>query len=479
MKTINPGKFSMAFFIAILITFTGCEVDDRIDDLTGGYKGVFIDKYTGDTVYTEYYGAKIKLLDLEYGAAAQPLVYKALPDGTYQNTKVYPSKYKVWADGPFLSLDTIYGDIRKFKEMNLSVVPNVSLKIKKVELQVGIIANITFSYKVNDLASHNQEVGIVYGTTPYPGQLNAMAEGSNGSVFKRIKKMTDLEGEFTETLYLGVNSTYYVRALGRTAFAGDYWNYSNQAIVHTGNIDVSDIPVEAQIGTSSATSAILQWSFPKIVDQIKVSYTDKEGLLTSDIFGPDEYNYVANLPHNEKSVIRVSLIAKGKEGPEKTIEVQTKGLEAPYIAQGTIPFFNDLNMKYSISVYQANTKGAETGNIDWVNNPMNHEYMDWWNTWLNAPQNLPTCREMENIKELAVYGDIQTLVDILPCVNLEKLTIAAGSQFSTGKMISKEVNLSVLKHLKKLKTIVLGKEIPLTESLFRKAGVTQADIIVE
>ena len=113
-------------------------------------KALFIDRLTGEKVATEYYGAKLKLLDLEYGNVAVPLEYNTLPEGTYRNTKVYPSRYKVWANGPFFELDTIYGDIRSFKKMDLIVTPNVTLKIKKVEVLYGITANVTFTYQVND-----------------------------------------------------------------------------------------------------------------------------------------------------------------------------------------------------------------------------------------------------------------------------------------------------------------------------------------
>lgn len=63
-----------------------------------------------------------------------------------------------------------------------------------------------------------------------PEQRTAMNESESGShTYKRIKKnLTELSGEFTETLFLNPNSTYYLRALGRTESAGDYWNYSEQ-----------------------------------------------------------------------------------------------------------------------------------------------------------------------------------------------------------------------------------------------------------
>lgn len=482
---MNRNIIKLLLWTAMTTLLTSCEIDDRIDDLTGGYQGAFIDKSTGDTVYTEYYGTKLKLLDLEYGSAAQPLVYNTLPDGTFRNTKVFPSKYKVWADGPFYAMDTIYGDIRKFKEMDLMVVPNVRLQITNITLHTGIIAEVTFSYQVNDIGSKNQSVGIVYGTTRYPGQLNAMDESvSSAYTWKRIKKVTDLEGEFTETFYLNPNRTYYFRALGQTASAGDYWNYSNQVVVNTGTIDISEIPVEAKQGVTSASSSILQWSFPPIVDEIKVSYTDRDGILVEDIFSVDAYNYVANLPQNTTTSIKVNLIADGVIGPDQYIEVKTKILSEAYVPDdkvrpSNVPFFNDLNMKYSLSMNYANLKAAER-DPSWLDNPLNHEYFDWWNGWLNNPAFLPTCGDMELFTELRVAGGIQTLVDILPCINLKKLRIEEGTQFSEDEIISTNVDLKVLTKLKQLETISLSPAIPLTEAMFRKAGIpATVEIVVE
>ena len=150
MKRIICKLSQSMFLIVLSLMVYSCTLDERIDDLTGGYEGAFIDKVTGDTVATEYFGAKLKLLDLAYGSVATPLEYKALPEGIYRNTKVFPSDYKVWAEGPFLNLDTIYGKINTYKKMDLMVTPNVTLQIKNIEVVCGITANITYSYQVND-----------------------------------------------------------------------------------------------------------------------------------------------------------------------------------------------------------------------------------------------------------------------------------------------------------------------------------------
>ena len=429
------------------------------------------------------FGAKLKLLDLEYGNVAVPLEYNTLPEGTYRNTKVYPSRYKVWANGPFFELDTIYGDIRSLKKMDLIVTPNVTLKIKKVEVLYGITANVTFTYQVNDERSKNQEIGLVYGKEQYPGQRTAMNESESGShTYKRIKKnLTELSGEFTETLFLNPNSTYYLRALGRTESAGDYWNYSEQTVINTTDIDLSSLPIEAAVGVSSATSAVLQWAFPPVVDEIKVSYTDWDGEEVMDKFKPTDYSYVANLPHNKKSTIKVQLLAKGVAGPEQTIEVQTKSLMDKYVpASNTrpenVPFYNDSEFKKSLSGEWALIYGPTIGE-DWSTTDLRFEYFDWWDTWLiGFADRMPACQDIENFKSLTIQGEIQTLVDILPFVNLETLSIIKGKGFSVDKTINPKVDLTVLKKLKKLNTVIIGPDVPLTKKNFDDAGLTHLTI---
>ena len=470
-------------FAILTIGFASCELDERVDDLTGGYEGAFIDKLTGETVATEYYGAKLKLLDLEYGSVAVPLEYNALPDGTYRNTKVYPSNYKIWANGPFCELDTIYGEIRGSKKMNLLVTPNVSLEVKKVELLYGISVNVTFAYRVNNAQSQNQEIGLVYGKDNYPGQRTAMDEGAAGArTYKRIKKsIKEQSGEFTETLYLSPNTTYYIRALGRTENAGDYWNYSKQVVIETTDVDISSLPVEASTGVSSATSAVLQWAFPPVVDEIKVSYTDRDGAEVTDKFKPNAYSYVANLPHNSQNAIKVQLFAKGVAGVEQTIHVQTKTLTEKYVPAAdtrpvNVPFYNDNNFKASLSGQWATIFGPTVGE-DWSQNPSRFEFMDWWNTWLIGFANrMPSCQDIENFNSFTLWGDAKTLVDILPFVNLETLSILKGEAFSVGLTVDASIDLTVLKKLKKLNTVIIGPGVPFTKKHFDDAGLSHLTI---
>ena len=53
-------NIKLLLLAVLTLNLSGCELDERVDDLTGGYEGAFIDRLTGEKVATEYYGAKLK-----------------------------------------------------------------------------------------------------------------------------------------------------------------------------------------------------------------------------------------------------------------------------------------------------------------------------------------------------------------------------------------------------------------------------------
>ena len=89
---------------------------------------------------------------------------------------------------------------------------------------------------------------------------------------------------------------------------------------------------------------------------------------------------------------------------------------------------------------------------------------------------MPACQDIENFKSLTIQGEIQTLVDILPFVNLETLSIIKGKGFSVDKTINPKVDLTVLNKLKKLNTVIIGPDVPLTKKNFDDAGLTHLTI---
>ena len=480
MKNIFYIKIALLF---LSVAFSGCELDDRLDDLTGSYEGKFVDKNTNEVVCTEYYGAKLRLLDLAYGKIAQPLDYFALPDGTFKNTKIFPAEYKVWADGPFLTLDTIQKmDLTSTKTFDIRVVPNISLKVTEVKNIFGIGMKITYSYKVNDPLSTKQEIGFVYSNTKYPGLIK------NTGVKKYLNDITDLEGTITKLVYLEPNKSYFVRATGKFIDKGDYWNYSKQEVFKTTNVDVVAIPLEVKVGTRSSSSAVFQIELPTIEDlNYKLEYTDKDGTAISETLTGADVAYAANLSKNTTTNVNVSLINDGIQGNPVAVAVRTKADTDRYIEGNparpeNVPFYNDLYFKYSLSKYTAEDLGPAK-DVGWVTSPSRHVFIDWWGTWLYGfgKDNLPTSTYLSGITEFTLYGNVKTLVDILPFTGLQTLTINKVEDFFKDKdedeTVSKDLNLEPLKKLSNLTKVIIGVDVPLTEADFTDAGITALTIV--
>jgi hypothetical protein len=227
MKRIN-------YLIIILIStlFLGsCELDERNDDLTVGFSGTLIDKTTGAIVPTDHTGnrAKLNFIDLAYGDNAQKIRYNIMADGYYINTKVFPAKYKIFAEGPFVSVDTITLDMNSFKEFNLSVVPYTSLSILSSELKADNNLEVTYKYKVNIDTVTVKKIGLFYSKIPHPG--DSEVDGKN-VFFKKIT-VSEQEGTLTDVIKLDDASTYFLRAGSNVDDEETHFNYSTQITVET------------------------------------------------------------------------------------------------------------------------------------------------------------------------------------------------------------------------------------------------------
>ena len=46
-------NIKLLLLAVLTLNLSGCELDERVDDLTGGYEGAFIDRLTGEKVATD------------------------------------------------------------------------------------------------------------------------------------------------------------------------------------------------------------------------------------------------------------------------------------------------------------------------------------------------------------------------------------------------------------------------------------------
>ena len=220
----NKNIFLLIFILGV--TLFSCELDDRNDLLTAGFEGSLIDNTSGEIVKTDHTGNRAKLcfIDEAYGEDAQKIEYNILPEGKYANTKVYPGTYTIYAKGPFMEVDTLFGvEISSPKEFDLKVMPYLTLTIVNKEVVQGKM-RVTYKYKLNtdDPEVNIKEINLYYSKYPYPGN----ADVDFKSVFKIENKPTDREGEITSEFFLVEGLVMHVRAGGTVDVKSDYYNYS-------------------------------------------------------------------------------------------------------------------------------------------------------------------------------------------------------------------------------------------------------------
>ncbi len=213
--------------IAFLLVLCSCSVDDRESELSASYSGKCIDRLSGKTVSTEYFGAALLFGDLN-GDAGQPKRFYIRPDGTYNNTRMFPSSYKVWANGPFCEVDTLYFDLNGHRDFDLNVVPNISLETLSASVSNGTLS-MTARYKVNRSGVSGGSCAIVYGLIENPGQNNASRSLANKTVscWMKTSNFAGTEGVISLSIQLGDQQKYYAR-IGAKVNGSDYWNYTNQ-----------------------------------------------------------------------------------------------------------------------------------------------------------------------------------------------------------------------------------------------------------
>lgn len=212
---------------ATLLLLSACSIDDKEGELSASYSGQCIDRLSGNKVSTEYFGAALLFGD-EKGDPGQPKRFYIRPDGSYNNTRMYPSTYKVWANGPFCEVDTLHFDLKGHMEFNLSVVPNISLEVSSCSVSDGIL-NMTARYKVNKAGASGGSCAIVFGIIENPGQEQASRSLSNDTVscWKKTGDFTGTEGHISLSIKLGNAQRYYAR-IGAKIAGSDYWNYTDQ-----------------------------------------------------------------------------------------------------------------------------------------------------------------------------------------------------------------------------------------------------------
>ncbi|UCS94020.1 DUF3823 domain-containing protein [Echinicola marina] len=95
--------------LSTLIALSSCNLFelDNYDLPAETLKGTVVDKETGEPILTDQgsEGIRVRLTELSWGDNVSPNPdFFCMPDGTFQNTKLFAGTYNVRIDGPFIPL---------------------------------------------------------------------------------------------------------------------------------------------------------------------------------------------------------------------------------------------------------------------------------------------------------------------------------------------------------------------------------------
>jgi hypothetical protein len=150
-------------------------------------------------------------------------------DGTYQNTKLFPSKYRIWISGPATLVgDTVRADLSAERVLmkDLVVVPFISIKPPTAGASTATSLDVNFDMTANSgktVATRE----VFCSTNPYPD-----ASTGSGPYYdtKRVALTTN-SGKTTVTGLVS-KTKYYIR-IGAQATGASSMNYSDQITVMT------------------------------------------------------------------------------------------------------------------------------------------------------------------------------------------------------------------------------------------------------
>lgn len=215
--------------LAMLLWGTGCQVDDITDfGFDGAISGTVRDG-NGNIVAGNITSGNFAVQALGEGDQVATSI-RIKGDGTYQHTKLYPKRYKVWITGPVVPHeDTLVIDFSRERVVakDIVVTPFVTLPAPELKGSPGG-TTLTVSYRM--IANEGMSISrreLYCSTNPYPDA----STGSGPFYQTQTVSLSSDEGEATIS-GLTPGTQYYIRT-GAQAEGASGFNYSEQILVST------------------------------------------------------------------------------------------------------------------------------------------------------------------------------------------------------------------------------------------------------
>lgn len=226
MKMKKPYVYikHIVILFLVLITMGACQFSETDFGYNGSILGTVKDSQ-GNIIASDVLTNNI-IVNLKGNGDMQPIQIRVKGDGTFENSKIFPNKYKIWISGPVVFSDTIVNDfsVNGTLEKQFTVVPYILPKVIKGTLN-GTSVIVDYSIVAN-LGKTISKSEIYCSTAKYP----TSAIGTSTPFYSTITtKLTELSGTVTIS-GLSPGIRYYIR-IGSLASGTSLMNYSNQIMV--------------------------------------------------------------------------------------------------------------------------------------------------------------------------------------------------------------------------------------------------------
>jgi len=150
-------------------------------------------------------------------------------DGTFQNSRLFPKKYKIWITGPVSpTSDTLLVDfsLNRKVEQDITVDPFISIKMPTTSNVTDSSADVSFEMTPN--GANTVSVREIYcSTNPYPD-----ASTGSGPFYDTKVVAVDTDIGTVRITGLTPKQNYYIR-IGAQATDASGFNYSAQILIST------------------------------------------------------------------------------------------------------------------------------------------------------------------------------------------------------------------------------------------------------
>ena len=203
--------------MAFLFLFSSCEIDNY-DEPTASISGGIYDVKTQELIPAQSpNGARVQLYQ---DGSKQPSNFWCKPDGTFENTRIFPGKYKVTVQGPFVT-STIAEQEVNIPMSNLKIMVEPYLRITATAKLTGSTLDIDYVVVQSDKSTGKvSTIEVLCGNT-----IGLSVTTSKKRV--QISTTSQPVGERHHCTITDVNTNevVFVRVAAKTS-ESPYYNYS-------------------------------------------------------------------------------------------------------------------------------------------------------------------------------------------------------------------------------------------------------------